>query len=590
MSHDGHSWGADATDWIIPAALATSQAPPDGGSFNWVGGHDGAGDWNTPSDWQQDAVPDPSASATFATGDGGYTVTGDATIAAITVDGDAVTFDGTILENSGSAGIFMTALDGASVTIDDNSSFIGENGALDFTAGSLLDVQGTLLTGGGNADVVVDEGLSGNIVTATPITLNQLYVQTGGSFAGDVILNDGGSITLDTASTFGGGSITLLGSGTIYEALAPGETTGQAGIGDAISIAAGGTLTMASDPGAALAVSGPISGAGDVLINNGSVELTGVNTYTGSTIVQNATLIADGQGAVPDALILLSNSGLTTQADSTGAVNFIDTVAAFGATDTIDASAGNLLIFASQTGLFTFLGGAGTDTLIGGTGTLSVTGGTAGDLIFSGNASLTFTGGSGGSTVVGGSGVVNAIGGIGGDLIYGGTSGQDVLRTGDGAATLVGGQGAQLFATGSANDALVDGGNGFLNAAVSTGNDTLFGGTMGTDTIISGAGTSIVVLNTGATTLYTTGTTDVFAGGGSLNLVYVAGVGGGITNVAGFDVNTDQISLAGYAQGTAQQVLDSETVAGGNTILQIPQGGDQITLFGVTDLTVANFA
>ncbi len=205
MSHDGHSWGADATDWIIPAALATSQAPPDGGSFNWVGGHDGAGDWNTPSDWQQDAVPDPSASATFATGDGGYTVTGDATIAAITVDGDAVTFDGTILENSGSAGIFMTALDGASVTIDDNSSFIGENGALDFTAGSLLDVQGTLLTGGGNADVVVDEGLSGNIVTATPITLNQLYVQTGGSFAGDVILNDGGSITLDTASTFGGG-------------------------------------------------------------------------------------------------------------------------------------------------------------------------------------------------------------------------------------------------------------------------------------------------------------------------------------------------------------------------------------------------
>ena len=86
--------------------------------------------------------------------------------------------------------------------------------------------------------------------------------RTGGSFAGDIILNDGGSITLDTSSTFGGGSITLLGNGTLYEALASGEATGQAGVGDAISIASGFTLTIASDPGAALAVAGPISGDG----------------------------------------------------------------------------------------------------------------------------------------------------------------------------------------------------------------------------------------------------------------------------------------------------------------------------------------
>ena len=65
-------------------------------------------------------------------------------------------------------------------------------------------------------------------------------------------------------------------------------------------------------------------------------------------------------------------------------------------------------------------------------------------------------------------------------------------------------------------------------------------------------------------------------------------ISGGMTNVAGFNVATDHISLAGYAPGTAQQVLADETVSGGNTILQIPQG-DSVVLFGVTGLTLNNF-
>lgn len=591
MGFHDRTWRTDAVDWTAPVALALTQTTLSFMSFNWIGdaGANGNGDWNTPGDWQQDGIPGTSDSATFATGNSGYTVTGDATIGAITVDGDGVTFDGAITQFSGATGAFLTGLDDAAVTIDPNSFFTSESGSIAFGAGSLLDVQGSLLTGGGNADVVIDEGLSGNIVTAGAIILNQLYVQTGASFAGSVILNDNGSITLDTSSTFGGGSITLTGSGSIYEALAAGEVTGTADISDSILFTTPGTLTVASDPGAVLTLTGQIAGAGSLLINNGTIELAGTNAYTGSTIVQNATLIADGQGAVPDGVILLSNSGLTTQPDTTGAVNFTDTVAAFGATDTVYALGGNLLVYASQTGLFTFLGGAGSDTIIGGAGALSITGGSAGDLVFGNTGTLTFTGGAGGSTVVGGAGVVDATGGAGGDVIFSGTSGHDVLNTGDGPTTLVGGQGAQLFATGSGNSVLIDGGGGFLNAAASTGNDTLFGGAAGSDTIISGAATNIIVLNGGATTLYTTGTADVFAGAGALSLQYVDGIAGGLTNVVGFDLSTDQINLVGYAQGTAQQVLDSETVSGGNTMLQIPQG-DQVVLFGVTGLTLSNFA
>ena len=335
---------------------------------NWQGdsGADGNGDWNTPADWASGTVPDASASATFATGNFGYTVTGDATIGAITVDGDGVTFDGVITQDTGATATFLTALDGAFVTLDANSFLSG--GALDFTAGSFLDAQGLLIAAGGTADQMLVEGLSGTVVTSSAIDLNGLYVNTGASFTGDVTLNDGGNITLDTSALFGGGSITLLGTGTIYEALAPGAATGNAGIGDAIAIASGGTLILASDPGVAFAVGGPVTGAGSVLVNGGSVELTGVNTYTGSTAVQNGTLIVDGQGAVPGGLITLSDAALTTQPDSTGAANFTDSVVGYGSSDTVDAIGGNLLVFAGLSGAFSFIGGAGSDTVVGDAG------------------------------------------------------------------------------------------------------------------------------------------------------------------------------------------------------------------------------
>jgi fibronectin-binding autotransporter adhesin len=597
MTRHSHSSGLHPAEHSLDnAASGAPITQPD--ADNWQGdpGANGDGDWNTPADWSSGTVPDASASVTFATGNFGYTVTGDATIGAITVDGDGVTFDGVITQDTGDASPFLTALDGGFVTLDANSFFDG--GALDFTAGSFLDAQGLLLVNGGTADQMVVEGLSGTVVTSSAIDLNGLYVNTGASFTGDVTLNDGGNITLDTSALFGGGSITLLGTGTIYEALAPGAGAGNAGIGDAVAIAAGGTLILASDPGVAFAVSGPITGAGGVLVNGGSVELTGVNSYTGSTSVENGTLIADGPGAVPGGLITLSDAALTTQPDSTGAVNFTDSVVGYGTSDTVNAIAGNLLVFAGGAGSFSFIGGAASDTVVGDAGALSVIGGSAGDLIYGGAGSLNFTGGnftggSGGSTVIGAAGVVSATGGAAGDLIFGGTSGQDILYTGAGAATLVGGAGAQLYATGSANSVLVDGANGsggaVLSASASTGNDTLFGGIAGTsDTITSSAGTSAVVLNGGATELFTAGTADVFAGAGVLTLAYVSGGPSGTTNVDGFNAATDQISLSGFAQGAAAQILASETITGGSTVLHI--GNDQVVLFGVTNLTGANFA
>jgi autotransporter-associated beta strand protein len=556
LRHDHGGIRLADQDWTAQAAgplAAGLNAPGGAGSDNWVGGTDGNGDWNTPADWSG-GVPASTDTATFATGLAGYTVTGDATIAGILVDGDQVTFDGAITQDPSGGATFLTGTDGAQVTLDSNSFFTGSG--LDFADGTLLEVQGILITTGGTADVVLDDGLNGQIISSGQLQVNQLYVQTGASFTGDVALNDGGNITLDTSSSFGGGTVSLLGAGLIYDAAAPGQTSGSTGIGDAIVFEqAGAVLSLGADPGVTLAISGPISGDGLVLVTGGTVELMGTNTYTGGTVVQGGTLQVDGAGAVPGGIIFVSSGGVITQSDGTsGAASYTDTIVASGGIDAVNAAFGNQLVFAGPAG------------------------------------ALFYQGGTGNSTVIGGSGLLIAAGGTGNDLIFGGTSGADKLYTGAGNTTLVGGSGATLYADGGGNVALAAAGTGeTLNAQAATGNTTLFGGS-GNNTIIGGYGTDYAVLADGNSAVYAGhGTMDVFAGSGVLSLDFVVGFpDGGTTNVIGFDTATDNISLVGYANGAAAQVLASETITGGSTILAIPDHAT-LVLFGVTDLTLSNF-
>jgi autotransporter-associated beta strand protein len=319
-----------------------SGAVPGGFPDNWVGGANGNGDWNTGADWTS-GVPAASATATFATGDQGYTVTGDATIGGILVNGDGVTFDGAVTQDSTGGGNFLTGINGADVTLDSNAFFDGQG--FDFEDGTLLDVQGTLLTTGGVADVLLVDGLNADLISSGAVTANQLYVQEGGSFTGDVVLTDGGNVTLDTSSNFGGGSLTLQGSATLYEALAAGGTTGSGSIADNIAFAAGGsTLNLAADPGATLLVSGNITGNGSLVVSGGTVELTGANTYTGGTDVQYGTLQVDTAASLPSSLVILSGGALVTEPLATGVLKET-VVAAAGSSDTVNAVGGNDLVY-----------------------------------------------------------------------------------------------------------------------------------------------------------------------------------------------------------------------------------------------------
>ncbi len=584
MARNSHTTMVPITRDSAIAGLAQT-APGDAG-VSWIGGTGGNGDWNTGADWTGGSVPGAAATAVFATGDFGYTVTGDATIGAIQVNGDGVTFDGAITENAGGAAQFLTATNGADVTLDANSFVTGQG--VNFADGTLLEVQGTLLTTGGTADVVLVDGLSADAITSGALTLNQLYVQNGASFTGDVALNDGGNITLDTSSSFGGGSITLAGSATIYEAAAPGGNGGSGSVADNIAFATSGTLNLAADPGVTLLVSGNITGAGSLVVSGGTVELSGDNTYTGGTDVQFGTLQIDTATALPSSLVILSGGALVTEQLATGIL--MDTViAAAGTSDTVNAIGGSLLVFGAGGDAITFIGGADSSTIVGGLAAVTYTGGSAGDVVFGGAGETNFTGGTGVSTVIGGSGEVIANGGVGGAVIYGGTSGLDQLSTGSGNSTLVGGSAATYNVTGGGNSLIVNSFGGQVNANQATGTDTIFGGDSA-NTILAGGGTQIDVLQTGNTSLFANyGTSEVFGGSGDLHLYLTNGFGGGSVDIVGLSLNQLNITLTDYAPNAVEQALANDTVASGNTYFTLSDN-THVNLFGITGLTAANFS
>ncbi len=511
------------------------------------------GDWNTAADWTPARVPGATAHASFATGGNSYTVTGDASAASISVDADDVSFTGA-LTIDGSTGLVGT--DNAYVDIASTAD-VTDSGGVDFAAGTFLEVDGLLISGGGVVDVALVTGAGAGWSASAPLTVNQLYVTQGAIFAGDVMLNDGGTVNVDTSATFGTGTLTLAGNGTVYIADAVGAATGTYALSEAVDVTAGNIFSLATDPGVSVSVSGGIAGAGSVAITSGDVNFATPNTYTGGTNVLDATLTLTGAGAAGTGAIFLDNGALTLQADSTGAAGS-ETVVGAGGNDTVDdtvsAASGSLLVFGSASG------------------------------------TLTFSGGDNNATVVGGAGVLNATGGFGFDAIYGGSSGQDSLVSGTGPTTLVSGSGGTLTALGLAPNTLVAaGGNTTLAGASATGNNTFYVSGTGTTVVEAGSGTSTVVASGAVNSIFgATGTQNVFlSGSGVSQLDFTSGLEGGTNNVVGFSAS-DSIQLTGYADGAAQAAIASETVAGGNTVLSLADN-THIVLFGFTGVTASTF-
>ncbi|EBG3445260.1 autotransporter outer membrane beta-barrel domain-containing protein [Salmonella enterica subsp. enterica] len=228
---------------------------------------------------------------------GGTTISG-GTLVATNVDalgsGD-VTDDATLELNTG--GTFDNAISGSGQVVKSGDETLTLSGANSYTGGTLIS-SGTLVANN------VEALGSGDVTDNATLELN-----TGGDFdnaisgSGKVEKSGDDALTLSGANTYTGG--TLISDGTLVasnvEALGTGDVTDNAVL----------ELNTGGDFDNAISGSGQVEKSGD-----GTLTLSGSNTYTGGTTINDGTLVATnidalGSGDVTDNATLELNTGGT---------------------------------------------------------------------------------------------------------------------------------------------------------------------------------------------------------------------------------------------------------------------------------------
>ncbi|EBS2346192.1 AIDA autotransporter-like protein ShdA, partial [Salmonella enterica subsp. enterica serovar Kentucky] len=217
---------------------------------------------------------------------GGTTISG-GTLVATNVDAlgsGAVTDDATLELNTG--GTFDNAISGSGQVVKSGDDVLTLSGANSYSGGTLIS-DGTLVASN------VEALGSGDVTDNATLELN-----TGGTFdnaisgSGKVEKSGDDALTLSGANTYTGG--TLISDGTLVasnvEALGTGDVTDNAVL----------ELNTGGDFDNAISGSGQVEKSGD-----GTLTLSGSNTYTGGTTINDGTLIATsvdalGSGDVTD--------------------------------------------------------------------------------------------------------------------------------------------------------------------------------------------------------------------------------------------------------------------------------------------------
>ncbi|ENF0725342.1 autotransporter-associated beta strand repeat-containing protein [Salmonella enterica] len=226
----------------------------------------------------------------------GGTLISDGTLIAGRVDvlgsGD-VTNDATLELNTG--GTFDNTISGSGRVVKSGDGALTLSGANSYSGGTLIS-DGTLIAG--RVDVLG----SGDVTDNATLELN-----TGGTFdnaisgSGQVVKSGDDVLTLSGANSYSGG--TLISDGTLVasnvEALGTGDVTNNA----TLELNTGGDFTN------------NISGSGQVVKSGDKMlTLSGSNTYTGGTTINDGTLVATsvealGSGDVTNDAVLALNTG-----------------------------------------------------------------------------------------------------------------------------------------------------------------------------------------------------------------------------------------------------------------------------------------
>ncbi len=369
---------------------------------------------------------------------------------------------------------------------------------------------------------------------------------------------------------------TQIGASISGTALAPNTTAGSL-VSNLATAAASGSLTIGNVSTGPAPLSGGATGLLLDDVANSSTVLpagyTDVLDVAGGPVTVSATanttnLLVGGTsgftyygatGSGGTALLTGGNSLL--EGTSTGAGNF--TVIATGGANTIFAGSGsdqiatlggtNLIGLGSGSNVLT---SSGTDTVLASSGTNLIFGAGGGQTVFGGTGGTTFVGGANDSaTLITGSAPVQAFASSGGTI--------------------------NLFGAASGNVLVAGGGNETLQGGSATGNTTFFGGS-GTAALLGGAGNDTFVAGKGGAAM--TGS------GGSNLFVFVAGGTGGATDtITDFGANAgNKVQVTGYGQ-SAQTLLSTASVSGGNTTVTLSDN-TKVQFLGVSNLGTASFS
>jgi len=399
-------------------------------------------------------------------------------------------------------------------------------------------------------------------------------------------------------STLPGGQGEITSSGTYSIG---GASSASVVIGESVPSGSTSSSVLDTNVNVTLALTSSatvISGnAGNTTINTGSVSSVTVVGAAGNNVItasnNSSALIQTGNGNDT----IFTGIGASTVDAGTGdnsitlgtGANFVrsegqDTITGFGQHDVVTIIGGSSQVSLGSTALVIDAASASTvtlgenSTLAGGTGdtvtftgsTGSVLGGMSDTISAAGNLNITDAN----NSTINVSGTLNFIGG----------SGDTTITAGN--ATVYGAAGLNAVVSATSGHVLFAsmGGSETVNGASSTtalhafGNSgyTVFIGGSAADTLVGGALGNVMT-----------------GGSGSANLfAFVDGTNGGSSVVTDFgSAAGNQIALYDYGyqnNNGLQTLLDSATVAGGNTTLKLSDNST-ITFLNVTDLNSGDF-
>ncbi|MBT3374776.1 MAG: hypothetical protein HN406_04215, partial [Lentisphaerae bacterium] len=280
---------------------------------------------------------------------GAFTVTGDS--------GDSFTLDAADIVPNAAAVTVTTA----TLNLNGNSDTIGSlTGSGPVTLGV-----GTLTTGGNDASTSHAGVISGS-GGLTKAGSGTFTIAAASTHTGATMVNDG-TLRLGLANALSDSTAVTIAAGKTLDLDGNSDTIGSLAGAGSVTLGAG-TLTAGADD-SSTTFSGVVSGSGGLTkAGTGTFTISGANTYTGATAVNDGTLKLGADNALSDSTAVTVAGGATLDLDGNS-----DTVASLAGAGDVALGTGTLTTGdANDTTLSGVMSGSGGLTKVGsGTFTLS---------------------------------------------------------------------------------------------------------------------------------------------------------------------------------------------------------------------------